>query len=93
MRFYMLKINKENIKKKEQQLIYFKGFVPIEFLSYIDSFKRYEYLKQIGMYDKMQEDYHNYRVGCSKYGWEYSQKILKKFIADNPQFEDCVILE
>lgn len=45
------------------------------------------------MYDKMQEDYHNYRVGCSKYDWEYSQKILKKFIADNPQFEDCVILE
>ena len=30
------------------------------------------------MYDKMQEDYHNYRVGCSKYCWEYSQKILKK---------------
>ena len=89
----MLKINKENIKKREQQLIYFKGFVPIEFLSYIDSFKRYEYLKQIGRYDKMQEDYHNYRGGCSKYGWEYSQKILKKFIGENPQFEDCVILE
>ena len=89
----MIKINKENVKKREQQLIHFKGFVPIDFLSYIDYSKRNEYLKQIGIFEKVQEDNHNFKVGCSKYGWEYNQKILKKFIGENPQFKDCVILE
>lgn len=89
----MLKLIRKILKKREQQLIYFKGFVPIDFLSYIDYSKRNEYLKQIGMYDKMHEDYHNFRVGSSKYGLEYEQKILKKFIGENPQFKDCVILE
>ena len=89
----MIKINKENVKKREQQLIYFKGFIPIEFLSYIDSFKRYDYLEQVGIYEKVQEDNHNFKVAYSKHGLSYKEKVLKKFIVDNPQFEDCVILE
>ena len=86
-------INEENVKKREQQLIYFKGFIPVDFLGYIDFSKRNDYIKEIGIFEKVQEDYHNFRVGSSKYGWEYKQKILKKFIGENPQFKDCVILE
>ena len=89
----MIKINKENVKKREQQLIYFKGFVPIDFLKYIDNFKRYDYLEQVGRYEKVQEDNHNFRVAYSKHGLSYKEKVLKKFIADNPQFEDCVIFD
>ena len=89
----MIKINKENVKKREQQLIHFKGFVPIDFLKYIDNFKRYDYLKQIGIFEKVQEDNHNFKVAYSKHGLSYKEKVLKKFIVDNPQFEDCVILD
>ena len=89
----MIKINKENVKKREQQLIHFKGFVPIDFLKYIDNFKRYDYLEQVGIYKKVQEDNHNFKVAYSKHGLSYKEKVLKKFIVDNPQFEDCVILE
>ena len=59
----------------------------------MNCFKRDDYLKQIGIIEKMQDDNHNFRVGCSKQAWKYSQKIQKKFIGENPQFEDCVILE
>ena len=37
----MIKINKENVKKREQQLIHFKGFVPIDFLNKLACMKKY----------------------------------------------------
>ena len=74
----MIKINKENVKKREQQLIHFKGFVPIDFLKYIDNFKRYDYLEQVGIYEKVQEDNHNFKVAYSKHGLSYKEKVLNK---------------
>ena len=88
-----MKVNINKVKEREIELIHYVGFLPMDFLNIIDAFKRNDYLRSINKYEEIQELNHNYKIQYSKHGLAYKEKVLKKFIVDNPQFEDCVILE
>ncbi|MBE6494753.1 MAG: hypothetical protein E7Z84_09155 [Methanosphaera stadtmanae] len=87
-----MKVNYNKVKEREDELIHYVGFLPMQILGRIDAFKRNDYLRSINKYEEIQELNHNYRVNCSKQGYPYKEKVLRKWIADNPQFEDCVDL-
>ena len=88
-----MKVNENKVKERELELIRYVGFLPMDFLNIIDAFKRNDYLRSINKYEEIQELNHNYKVQYSKHGLPYKEKVLKKFIVDNPQFEDCVIFD
>ncbi len=87
-----MKVNENKVKERELELIQYVGFLPMQILSRIDAFKRNDYLKSINKYKEIQELNHNYKVQYAKHGPPYKEKVLRKWIADNPQFEDCVDL-
>lgn len=87
-----MKVNIDNVKERESELIHYVGFLPMQILGRIDATKRNDYLRSINKYEEIQELNHNYRVNCSKHGHAYKEKVLRKWIADNPQFSDCVDL-
>ena len=88
-----MKVNINKVKEREIELIHYVGFLPMDFLNIIDAFKRNDYLRSINKYEEIQELNHNYKVQYSKHGLAYKEKVLRKWIADNPQFEDCVIFD
>jgi len=87
-----MKVNINKVKERELELIHYVGFLPMDILTHIDGLKRNDYLKSINKFDEIQELNHNYKVKYSRHGLPYKEKVLIKWIADNPQFSDCVIL-
>lgn len=85
-------VNKNKVKEREAELIHYVGFLPMDILKYIDGLKRNDYLKSINKYEEIQKLNHKYRVIYSKQGQSYRKNVLKKWIADNPKFSDCVII-
>lgn len=91
----MLLINKDKLKEKENTLIYFNGFIPMEFFKYIDMFKRNNYLKSINKFDEIEKENIKVRkmMKSNSDAVAYSENVLKKWIVDNPQFKDLLIFD
>ena len=87
-----MKVNYNKVKEREDELIRYVGFLPMDILKYLNLTKRSDYLKSINKFDKIQELNYNYRIQYAKHGKPYKETVLRKWIADNPQFEDCVDL-
>lgn len=91
----MIKLNDTNCKKKKMDLEYFKGFVPFQFDCYIDLNNRENFLRTIGLWDVVHKRELEIMQGIRKYkprDDDYLDMILKRWIKDNPQFKDCVIM-
>lgn len=89
----MLEINADAVKKKEYDLIHFEGFIPFDLWPYIDMLKRNNYLKSIGKFDKIQKQNAKVR-GNMKISADadlYLEKVLQKWVDDNPKFRDIII--
>ena len=89
----MLRLNKQNCEKKKDKIQYFKGFVPFQFNHYVNWVKRREYLQSIGAWNdvKQQEDIVKQGIRDTMPDSDvYLDNVLRKWVADNPQFQDCV---
>ena len=91
----MIEFNEDIIKKNENKLIYFKGFIPFQICDYIDMLRRNNYLKSIGLFEDIQKEIIEVRNAMKISGDAdiYLEKVLKKWVADNPQFKDLVIFD
>lgn len=90
-----MKLNMDNVNKRLNELTYFKGFVPFQFWCKIDMLKRDNFLEHNGLFDKVNEEniVHRNAMKSSGDSDAYADKLLKKWIKDNPMFMDCVILD
>lgn len=92
----LILLHPENCKKKKDQLTYFKGFLPFQFEVVINTIKREDYLKRIGLWKdinlKEQEVIKGMRENYPDED-EYLEAILKQWLIENPQFQDCIIFK
>lgn len=88
-----LELNRDKIKEMEDDLIKFEGFIPPLILFYINSLKRWNYLKKIGLYDEIREVHYYYRILLKENdtNGEMMNKLILDFIDKNPQFKDIVV--
>ena len=88
-------LNKPKIQEKEYDLIHFKGFIPMDFNYHIDMKKRNDYLKRINKFDEVKKEQIKIRTNAKNSDDTdvFFEKVLKKWIADNPQFKDLIIEE
>ena len=91
----MFKLDIDLINKKENELIYFDDFIPFDICSYIDMLKRNNYLKNRGKFDKIQKKNFSIRQNMknSDDADLFSEKILKLWVVENPQFADLIVFE
>jgi len=90
-----LKLNKDKIKEKKQELYEFEGWLPFRFYNYISPSKRFDYLESIGLYDKIQKQNAKYRrmLMDSDNPDELMDELILKFVIENPEFQDLIIQE
>ena len=86
-------INNKVVKQKEKDLIHFKGFIPLDFHGYIDMLQRNTYLKNIGLYGKIQMDIIRFRDNMKRSNDpdKYLERFLISWVNSNPEFKGCII--
>ena len=92
----MIRLNSENCNKRKKELEHFKGFLPFQFDAYVDTEEREKFLKSIGLWDIVHQKDLEIMRGIRENrpnDIEYMEIILKKWVIDNPRYEDCVIME
>ena len=90
----MLILNSTEIKKRKDELEQFKGFLPFQFDTYISLSKRKEFLVDQGLWDEVHEQELQVMKGIrdTKPNDDvYLDKVLRKWVVKNPEFEDLVI--
>lgn len=90
-----MKLNVAKVEERENDLIHFNGFIPLNLFMHINMLERNTYLKNIGKYNEVEAD--NIRVRNSMNKADdtdlFEEQVLKNWIRNNPQFEDLVIFD
>ena len=89
----MIKLNEQNIEKRKKDLTYFKGFLPFQFDSYISFTDRKKFLQKIGLWETVNREDMKVNAGMRQSSDMdlYLDRIFKKWLSENPQFEDVVL--
>ena len=88
----MISIKTSKVKDKENDLIEFKGWLPMQFMFLIDMGKRIDFLKKSGLIDAVNKANYTHRINSKKSGdyYKYYDEKLREWIKSNPYFKDCV---
>jgi len=92
----MVRLNKENVKMKLHSLQHFEGFLPFQFNTHINRSKRKEFLIQRGLWDRVHKQDLKVMQGIRDTRPNddvYMDRVLLKWVEDNPQFRDLIIVE
>lgn len=90
----MVLFNKEELKKKLDDLRHYRGFLPFQFDTYVDTLERKEWLQKEGLWADVHKQNLVVMQGIrdNKPNDDiYLDKILKEWINANPEFKDLII--
>ena len=88
-------LDREKLKEREEELVYFNGFIPIQFLGIIPTLKRNKYLESIGKYDEIEEQniLIRQRMKEAPDSEVYLENVLKEWLIANPKFKNLFIID
>ena len=91
-----MRLNSNEVEKRSNELQTFRGFLPFQFDGYVNLVKRKEFLVEKGLWDEVHEQELTVMRGIRETRPNedvYLDKLLKRWIKENPQFKDLVIID
>lgn len=87
----MLEKNRKGIEKHREELQFFKGFLPFDFYSVISLPVRNEFLREAGLFAKVHNQNMTVKAEMKKADdeLEYLESILRRWLKENPKFQEC----
>jgi len=92
----MLEINEDKINDFKNDLKYYRGWLPFQFIPYISLSNRKVFLKSAGLWDKVNQRNLEVMQGIrdnEPHSDVYLDSLLKSWIMENPKFKDLVIFD